>query len=232
MKIGNFNLNTQIRDKLELTITKNKLNDVVSGNNRPLILIRGVLRELINQFKDDDTLRTSIMSEMVFHYSIIMTILPKSILCVGSYNGLIPAICALACMENNYGKVYYLLDDYFREQNTNWLGPPWWELKKTDEHFKLLDIHKKIKTFRKFPKNVKFRYVVINSNRAKINVDRDVANVLPHLEKNGLMLLHNYGLQVTSKLEKFNDSSLKGIDRRLQVNSLKLSSNLLLLQKT
>ena len=234
MIFGRQIYNTHLRDKIEYYLTASQFNDLISGSNRPLILIRGVLRELINRYKDENVIENTYIAPLVFIYSLIMNIRPKNVLCLGSHRGLVPAICALACQENKFGHVDYLTDNYEKEKVRVWLGIPWWEIYKPRTYYSPLNIHKYIKLIKNETSlkynNKKYQCIVINMNRAEINVNHQIKFVLNVLEKEGVIILHNIGMNITSQLDKFNIKHFKQQNKTKSKNIIQINNNLYIIK--
>ena len=66
------------------------------------------------------------------HYGLIRMLQPEKVLCVGSRYGYIPAVCAMACRDNAYGKVDFVdagfdMDDYDKVAGEHWGGVGFWK---------------------------------------------------------------------------------------------------------
>ena len=61
------------------------------------------------------------------HAGFINTLKPERVLCVGSRQGYIPAVCALACKYNHYGHVDFVDAGYDAGEPDNWGGTGFWK---------------------------------------------------------------------------------------------------------
>jgi hypothetical protein len=138
------------------------------------------------------------------HYSLIRLLKPKNVLCIGSRYGFIPAVCAMACKDNNIGMVDFVdagfdIDDY-DGPGEHWGGVGLWKRcnpKKYFGKFKLSDFIKLwvIKSDEYWRKNNKLRYgyVHVDGDHSYEGVKRDFEMFWPLVEKGGFLAIHDIG---------------------------------------
>jgi hypothetical protein len=134
----------------------------------------------------------------LIHYSLIRILKTKKVLCVGSYRGFIPVICALACRDNKKGVVDFIDAGLDLSTIHPTFGDGYW--KKTDpvKHFKKVVKTKYLNTHvmtnkdfvRKFPKR-NFGYIYIDGDHTYKGVKTDYQLFWPRLEKGGFMVFHD-----------------------------------------
>lgn len=135
----------------------------------------------------------------LIHYALVRNVKPKHILCVGSKQGFIPAILALACKDNRMGHVDFV-DAGFDENERvhHWGGVGFWKKNNTREHFGKIGISKQITSFimttaefaKKYPKR-KYDYIYLDGNHSYLGIKKDFKYFWPNLSKGGFMLLHD-----------------------------------------
>jgi hypothetical protein len=136
------------------------------------------------------------------HYSQIIALKPESILCIGSQNGFVPAICALACKDNNKGLVHFVDAGKKTGEKSNWGGVGFWKTKLAKNHFNVLGINKHLKlhvmTSKKFfnkYKNKKFEYIWIDGDHSFEGVNFDYSESYRRLISGGVIGLHDIALK-------------------------------------
>ena len=80
---------------------------------RMSLISRGIAHEFIElydglQLQNVDS-KADYFGFGLIHYSLVTNIKPKRILCIGSKKGFIPAVCALACRDNRFGTVDFVV---------------------------------------------------------------------------------------------------------------------------
>lgn len=136
------------------------------------------------------------------HYALICNFRPKRILCIGSKYGFIPAVCALGCRDNAFGKVDFVdagfdIDD-FDGPDVHWGGIGFWKKSRPKKYFgkfrieKYIDLHvMKSEDFaKKFP-NRRYDYIHIDGDHSYKGVKSDFKLFWPRLNKNGFMAFHD-----------------------------------------
>jgi hypothetical protein len=80
------------------------------------------------------------------HYSLIRTLKPRNVLCIGSRYGFIPAMCALACRDNQQGMVDFVDAGYSQTtgDENHWGGVGLWKTIDPDIYFMPFDLNQHI----------------------------------------------------------------------------------------
>ena len=133
-----------------------------------------------------------------FHFSLISSQKPKRVLCVGSQQGFIPAICALACKSNGIGHVDFIDAGYDQGHSKAWSGIGFWKKVNPSKHFALLGISNWISTYvmtteefsKKFLKR-NYNYIYIDGDHTYEGVKNDFRLLWPHMKKDGFMSFHD-----------------------------------------
>lgn len=135
----------------------------------------------------------------LIHYALVRNLNPTRVLCIGSRRGFIPAICALACQDNNKGNVDFVDAGYDRNQPAkHWSGVGFWKKVIPQKHFSTLNLGKWITTYvmtsgqfaDKFPKR-RYGYIYVDGDHSYEGVKKDFEAFWPRLEKNGFMSFHD-----------------------------------------
>lgn len=131
------------------------------------------------------------------HYGVIRAVKPTRILCIGSYRGFIPAICALTSQENGRGIVDFVDagKDYGKG---NLLGDGFWKKINPSKHFGQIVDSKYIRTYimtsqefvNRYPKR-RYMYIHIDGDHTYKGVKEDYKLFWPRLQKGGLMSFHD-----------------------------------------
>lgn len=162
--------------------------------------------KLINRFGGSFGHGTNVKSGNLgfglIHYSFINILKPERILCIGSQKGFIPAICALACQENNRGHVDFVDAGKYSHEKNDWGGIGFWKDNNPKEHFAQLKIDKYISTYvidsnkfaQKF-KNRKYDYIYIDADHSYKGVKSDFDNFWPRLTNGGIMSFHDINMK-------------------------------------
>lgn len=134
----------------------------------------------------------------LIHYSFLLMQKPKKILCIGSMRGFIPAICATACRDTNFGHVYFVDAGFDSSKNPKgWGNDDFWQNVTLKKHFK--DLYPQWLSFylmtslqfsKQYPK-LKFDYIYIDGDHTYTGVKTDYQLFWPKLKKNGFMLFHD-----------------------------------------
>jgi len=213
MKILNIDINTGLRDKIEFFLTTNRLSQKLFGNNRSIIFNRAITRKLIDYYNGDEGHQTDGSTGNLgygfIHYSLILNLKPKKVLCIGSRKGFIPAICALACQENGLGHVDFIDAGYGLESKNHWSGIAWWKRVDPQKHFSFLDVNKFLTTYvmatKEFAQKNKYhyQYIYIDGDHSYKGVKTDYQLFFSRLEKGGLMVFHDVTVKKTPELGTF-----------------------------
>lgn len=133
-----------------------------------------------------------------FHYALIVSLKPKRVLCIGSQQGFIPLICALACKNNKSGCVDFVDAGYGKGHSRAWSGIGFWKKNNPTKHFAFLAGKGWIKTYvmtaeefsKRFPKR-KYSYIHIDGDHSYKGVKGNFEDFWPRLEKGGFMSFHD-----------------------------------------
>lgn len=133
----------------------------------------------------------------LFHYAMISNLRPKRVLCVGSGKGFIPAICALACKDNNQGHVDFVDAGYDETNPNNWGGTGFWKSVDPKKHFSYLGLSEWITTHVTTSENFakgshhRWQYIYIDADHSYEGVKKDYQLFWPRFEKGGFMTFHD-----------------------------------------
>ncbi|PJE67800.1 hypothetical protein COU95_00430 [Candidatus Shapirobacteria bacterium CG10_big_fil_rev_8_21_14_0_10_40_9] len=144
------------------------------------------------------------------HYALIRNLKSKRVLCVGSGKGLIPAICALACKDNQMGFVDFVDAGYGKNHPKSWAGDGFWKKVDPERHFSLLGVSDWIKTYvmtsqdfaKKFPKR-SYGYISLDGDHSYEGVKLDYELFWPKLKEGGFMAFHDVTVKQWGKLKNF-----------------------------
>ena len=140
------------------------------------------------------------------HYSLIRLLKSKKVLCVGSKYGFIPAVCALACKDNEKGIVDFVdagydINDYEgMAAGEHWGGEGFWKKCDAKKYFGKFDLQDNINLFvmttetffKKYKKN-RYGYVHIDGDHSYKGVKTDFEMFWPMVEKGGFLAIHDIG---------------------------------------
>ncbi len=136
------------------------------------------------------------------HYSFIRNLRPNRILVVGSRFGYIPAICAMACKDNNFGVVDFV-DAGFdmnstQEKRSSWGGVGFWKNTDIEKHFESFGLNKFISVhvtttseFHKLHPKRKWGYIYLDGDHSFKGVSADFNYFYPSLNTSGVLCLHD-----------------------------------------
>lgn len=144
------------------------------------------------------------------HYALIRNLKPDSVLCIGSGRGLIPAICALACKDNQRGMVNFVDAGFDNKSSKNWGGDGFWKRVSVEKHFSLLGLDGWINTYvmtsreyaKKFEKKT-YGFIYIDGDHSYSGVKLDYKLFWPRLEKLGIMAFHDVTVKEWGELKDF-----------------------------
>lgn len=136
------------------------------------------------------------------HYSLIRVKQPQKILCIGSKWGYIPAVCALACKDNQKGRVDFVdagydIDD-FAGPDVHWGGVGWWKKCNPKTYFGKFGLDKYLRLWvmksnefhKKFSKE-KYGFVHIDGDHSYSGVKKDFEMFWPRVERGGFLAMHD-----------------------------------------
>lgn len=181
---------------------------------RPSLTSRFLSKTIINHFNGDKghmvNEKDNFLGFGLLHYSLIRLIQPQRVLCIGSRKGFIPAILALACKDNRYGKVDFVDAGYGDEDNKAWSGVGFWKKNDSKKHFQFLGLNKWLKSYimtteefaKKCP-NRKYEYIYVDGDHSYEGVKLDYELFWPRLNKNGFMVFHDIVVKEWGRLKGF-----------------------------
>ena len=144
------------------------------------------------------------------HYAFIRNLRPKKILCIGSGHGFIPAICALACKDNQSGQVDFVDAAYSKNHSKSWGGIGFWQKVDAKHHFSLFGLERWIKiyliTSEEFADNYKknkYDYIYIDGDHSYEGVKNDFELFWPRLKKGGFLVFHDIVVKNWGNLKNF-----------------------------
>lgn len=135
------------------------------------------------------------------HYAFIIAKKPERVLCIGSEQGFIPAICALACKENNKGHVDFVDANKTNEQTNHWGGKGFWGNNDPQKHFSAFELEEwltpHITTSKQFADNnqARYEYIFIDADHSYSGVKFDYETFWPRLATGGMMGFHDINLK-------------------------------------
>ncbi len=193
--------NTHIRDSIELFLANSSFSKIIAKRNRSIIFTRAITRKIIDRYDGSKyhqiNYATGNLGYGLIHYAFLLVIKPKRILCVGSRMGYIPAICALACQENNKGFVDFVDAGYDQDNPNHWGGNGFWKKVDPNKHFSFLDVNQYLKTYvmtsETFANKYKhqYDYIYIDADHSYKGVKNDFRLFWSKLRKNGFMVFHD-----------------------------------------
>jgi hypothetical protein len=210
-KLGSFHIH--IRDRLLLWLTLHPITRLIFGNSWSLLFNRAVTRKIISYYDGDSghqiNLKTGSVGFGFIHYALILNMRPKRVLCIGSRKGFIPAICALACKENGFGRVDFVDAGYGQNDIHHWSGISWWKRVDPEKHFSLFDVNRWLTTYvmttEKFAKRYRrsYDYIYVDADHSYAGAKRDWELFWPRLTRGGLIAYHDVAVHQTKALGTF-----------------------------
>ncbi|OIP73833.1 MAG: hypothetical protein COU63_05020 [Candidatus Pacebacteria bacterium CG10_big_fil_rev_8_21_14_0_10_36_11] len=146
------------------------------------------------------------------HYSLIRLLKPKRVLCVGSRYGFIPAICALACKDNQQGIVDFVDAGYSQnsvaDKKRHWGGVGFWRENNVKKHFAKygLDSYIRMNVMtsqdfkKKFPKR-EWGYIYLDGDHSYKGIKEDFNNFWPSLLTGGFISFHDTQTNLENDLD-------------------------------
>lgn len=137
------------------------------------------------------------------HYSLIRLLRAEKVLCVGSRWGFIPAVCALACKDGDYGMVDFVdagfdMDDYDKVAGKHWGGQGFWKKCNPKKYFGKFGLEEYIflytmtsKEYASKYKNKKYDYIHIDGDHSYEGVKLDFELFWKRLRKGGFLAIHD-----------------------------------------
>ena len=184
-------------------------------NRKEIISIKNI-RSFLDSFAKDDNwhnldAKTGNLGYGWIHYSLIRVFRPTQVLVIGSRWGFVPAVCALACKDNQKGMVDFV-DAGYDYQNPkdkkHWGGVGYWKEKDPKKHFNKFNLENYIHIYittskefsKKYPKK-KWDYINIDADHSYEGISSDFETFWPRLRKRGFMSLHDIYTNLPGSLE-------------------------------
>jgi predicted O-methyltransferase YrrM len=138
------------------------------------------------------------------HYGLLRQLKPKSVLCIGSRYGFIPAVLASACKDNGFGHVYFVDAGFDESDEKAYTGQGFWRRPEGQTVFARFGLDSFITTFvtttkafaAKYP-DVVFDYIYVDGDHSYRGAAFDYATFWPKLLPNGLMVWHDSSIKET-----------------------------------
>lgn len=143
------------------------------------------------------------------HYAFISAIKPERVLCIGSRQGYIPAICALACKDNNKGHVDFVDAGKFETDKNSWGGKGFWKENDPRKHFDVYELQPwitpHIMTTKQFARKYhwKYEYIFIDGDHSYEGVKFDYQTFFPRLATGGIIGFHDIVLKGLSQQDEY-----------------------------
>lgn len=141
------------------------------------------------------------------HYAMIRTIKPARVLCIGSRLGFVPAVCALACRDNQFGVVDFVDAGYDEAVDMHhWGGAGVWKKVDATRYFNRFHVGSYIRmhvtTTQAFAKTSHgpWGYISIDGDHSYRGVLHDYTKFWPHLSEGGAMAFHDIYVKRMGKL--------------------------------
>ncbi len=147
-------------------------------------------------------LKTGNLGYGFVHYSLIRLMKAKRVLAIGSKYGYIPAVCAMACKDNNRGVVDFVDASYdytkWPQDKNHWGGVGFWHKVDAEKYFGKMGLNQYLKfhlmTSQEFSqKNSgrKWDYVYIDGDHSYKGVKNDFKLFYPKLSVGGYLSFHD-----------------------------------------
>lgn len=167
------------------------------------LIKRRISKKLIEEFSGDfgHNINTNqfFLGFGLIHYALIRNVKPKSILCIGSRMGFIPAVMALACKDNKCGHVDFVDAGYNQDNHEkHWSGIGFWKKSDSIRRFSKIGVSGFISTYvmttlefaNAYPKK-RYQYVYIDGDHSYDGVKLDYDLFWPRLERGYFMSFHD-----------------------------------------
>ncbi len=137
------------------------------------------------------------------HYALIRNFRPKRILCIGSKYGFVPAICAVGCRDNKFGKVDFVdaamdMNEVNKVAGNHWGGVGFWRKCNPKRYFGKFGLQNYIDLYvmitEEFSKKYfkrKYDYIHVDGDHSYCGVKLDFDLFWPRLNKGGFMAFHD-----------------------------------------
>jgi len=170
-------------------------------------MTKAKLKKLIRLYAREDNwheidAKTGNLGYGFIHYGLIRLIQAKRVLAIGSKYGYIPAVCAMACKDNNKGVVDFVDASYdytkWPQDKNHWGGVGFWNKVDVVKHFGKMGLNKYIKLylmtskdFARTTEGQQWDYIYIDGDHSYGGVKNDFNLFYPRLKNDGYLLLHD-----------------------------------------
>ncbi|HCC84803.1 MAG TPA: hypothetical protein DEP87_03920 [Candidatus Pacebacteria bacterium] len=163
--------------------------------------------QLMEAFQADEygheaNLQTADLGYGFIHYGLIRQIKPKTVLCIGSRFGYIPAVLAQACYDNGFGQVYFVDAGLGETDAAAYTGKAYWRTPQGMAIFEKFGLGKFITLFvtttKKFATlypNLAFDYIYVDGDHSYKGATFDYKTFWPRLSQGGLMVFHDISIK-------------------------------------
>ncbi len=137
------------------------------------------------------------------HYGLIRNFKPKKVLCIGSRYGFVPAVCAVGCRDNKFGKVDFVdagmdMNDFNKVAGNHWGGVGFWKKCNSKKYFGKFGLQDYLDLYvmttaefaKKYPKR-KYDYIHVDGDHSYNGVKLDFDLFWPKLNKGGFIAFHD-----------------------------------------
>ena len=163
-----------------------------------------MLAFVADEYGHEANLATADLGYGFIHYGLIRQIKPKTVLCVGSRFGYIPAILAQACHDNGFGRVYFVDAGFDDSEAGAYTGQGYWKTPTGKASFDEFGLGKYIALFvtttkkfvARYPQQ-KFDYIYIDGDHSYKGAKFDYKTFWPRLNPLGLMTFHDISVKET-----------------------------------
>lgn len=169
------------------------------------IKIKSLIETFVaDEYGHESNLQTGDLGYGFIHYGLIRQIKPKTVLCIGSRYGYIPAILAQACHDNGFGNVYFVDAGFGDEDEHAYTGKAYWRTPAGMKIFENFGLGKYITLFvtttKKFAAlypHLTYDYIYIDGDHSYNGVAFDYKTFWPKLNNQGMMAFHDISIKET-----------------------------------
>lgn len=155
-----------------------------------------------DEYGHEANLLTADLGYGFLHYGLSRQIKPKTVLCIGSRFGFIPAVLAQACHDNGFGQVFFVDAGLDATDDHAYTGEGYWRTPQGMRVFEDFGLGKFITLFvtttKKFAAlypNQKFDYIYIDGDHSYKGSAFDYKTFWPKLNHSGIMAFHDVSIK-------------------------------------